>query len=788
MQSTILNIAEELEGAGLVDSHLSFGPFVEFLKDRKFHEKTMKVKFLEFVIGHFERRLQDKDQLSVEETGEYEDLLQLIYATIFPAIEDERQSLWALSVPLKPVIFYGTESFYGLLKDPVTGTVRATLINKDQKIRKRINLEFIYTFILRRLYNHTVYFPASTLIHSFQDAASGISKIYRLNVDTRFVRIVPKGPLPNLDHAELQAHLHGPAAFDFLKQSLPLSMFRFEGISAITVTDITADHVLENIRNIILDRTDCGGEAYYDEVVQSLKSLTGKGGLDFGLMPFLKVNGRPVFSDEICMHSIVASMAKHAGEAEDVYMSLAENYIADPRPIFFERITAANEGAYFFLSALRENGVKAYGLLPVFYNNHLAGVLEVYSREEGVLDQETLSGLDIAIPLLAQLLQRTIDEFETKLEAIIKKNFTSIQPAVEWKFNEAAWNFLKEQHAGEYAPGLETIYFKTVYPLYGAIDIRNSTIERNRALRNDLQTQFHLLIRILSDLEKEIKLELLAELIFQCKKWEGALTEALTTAEEMDLNGFLKNEIGLFLVHFKESRPDMAVIIEPYMEAIDESTGIAFRNRRELEASIQSINGAINRHLEAVTEEFGQSYPVYFEKFRTDGVEYDIYIGQSIVPGRPFDILYLNNLRLWQLSSMAAIARLTSKLLVQMPDKLHTTQLIFVHSNPIDISFRKDERRFDVEGGYNIRYQVVKKRIDKVHVKGGNERLTQPGKIAVIYFNDKEAEEYAGYIRYLQEKGVLEDDREDLELEDLQGVSGLKAFRIGVRPEGNDGD
>jgi hypothetical protein len=112
--------------------------------------------------------------------------------------------------------------------------------------------------------------------------------------------------------------------------------------------------------------------------------------------------------------------------------------------------------------------------------------------------------------------------------------------------------------------------------------------------------------------------------------------------------------------------------------------------------------------------------------------------------------------------------------------QLLTTQLIFVHSTAIDISFRKDERRFDVEGGYNIRYQVVKKRIDKVRIRDTGERLTQPGKIAIIYFNDKEAEEYEGYIRYLQEKGKLELGIERLELEDLQGVSGLRALRVGV--------
>ncbi|WP_222597035.1 hypothetical protein [Chitinophaga pinensis] len=85
-----------------------------------------------------------------------------------------------------------------------------------------------------------------------------------------------------------------------------------------------------------------------------------------------------------------------------------------------------------------------------------------------------------------------------------------------------------------------------------------------------------------------------------------------------------------------------------------------------------------------------------------------IFIGQSFAPEQAFNHFHLKNLRLWQLSSMAAVARLTTSLLPDMPVPLRTTQLIFVHNHTIDISFRADERKFDVEGAYNIRYQMIK--------------------------------------------------------------------------------
>jgi len=98
----------------------------------------------------------------------------------------------------------------------------------------------------------------------------------------------------------------------------------------------------------------------------------------------------------------------------------------------------------------------------------------------------------------------------------------------------------------------------------------------------------------------------------------------------------------------------------------------------------------------------------------------------------------------------------------------------------MDISFRNDEKRFDVEGSYNIRYQIIKKRIDKVCIKGTDERLTQPGKIAIVYLDAEIKQEYEKYVSYGQQQGYFKEMVEFLDLEELQDVSGLKAIRVSV--------
>jgi hypothetical protein len=473
-------------------------------------------------------------------------------------------------------------------------------------------------------------------------------------------------------------------------------------------------------------------------------------------------------------------VARRNGVAEVAYMSLANEYVKNPRSVFFREIGREDELRQGYLKMLKDHGVVSYALAPVYFNNSLAGVLEIYSKQKNILNESVLARLEPVMPLLSQMLKNSIDEFNGTIDHVVKEHFTSVQPSVQWKFNEAAWHYIMTEHAHNGQPEMEEIIFEKVYPLYGAVDIRNSTVERNAALQKDLVMQFTILLDTLHQLKRTSGFGLIDEKIFLSGKWLEKIQNPSGFNEEIKLNDFLDNDIIPFLVQFRQGNPAYASIMEKYFLAIDPENGLAVDNRRQLESSMNTVISSVNNYMDMMKDEIQGAYPSYFEKFRTDGVEYDIYIGQSIAPDKPFSDIYLKNLRLTQLTSMAAIAKYSHALLPQLARKVETTQLIFIHSQPIDIRFRKDEKRFDVEGAYNIRYHIVKKRIDKVTLRNSKERLTQPGKIALVYFSQKEADEYIGYIHYLQEQNILARDLEQLELEELQGVSGLKALRVSV--------
>ena len=71
----------------------------------------------------------------------------------------------------------------------------------------------------------------------------------------------------------------------------------------------------------------------------------------------------------------------------------------------------------------------------------------------------------------------------------------------------------------------------------------------------------------------------------------------------------------------------------------------------------------------------------------------------------------------------------------------------------------------------------MKKRIDKAHLVGTGERLTQRDKLAIVYLSERDREEYLEYLQFLMDEDLLEPDIEEVEVEKVQGIQGIKALR-----------
>ncbi len=273
---------------------------------------------------------------------------------------------------------------------------------------------------------------------------------------------------------------------------------------------------------------------------------------------------------------------------------------------------------------------------------------------------------------------------------------------------------------------------------------------------------------------------LLEDICFNIQQNIDTVQKGLKAGDEVVIIEFLTKEVDPFLRLLKERFSELEEPVKDYFNSLDPQLNVVYKKRKDFEESLTLINEEVSEIIETEQEKAQDVFPHYFEKYRTDGIEYNAYIGQSLVKSLKYNEIYLKNIRLWQLLVKVKIARRIKLLQPQLATKLDITQLILVHSNPLSIAFRQDEKKFDVAGAYNIRYEITKKRIDKALINGTSERVTQPGKIAIIYSHADEIRDYKKYIDYMIAKGYLTNNIEDVELEDLVGASGLRALRVEV--------
>jgi len=758
----------------LVDSKVSFSPFVNYLKEKRESVSETREKVYSYLIKKFESEPSLLYPEDLDVIHEHSDLMELLTTSLFPMVANDHKHIFALAAPYQFSVFYYSDYFSEIFFDEEE---KHLLLPDGVPIDelKAIQSASIYDHVLQKFYGMKLN-ENRELVYPFTDHNTGMIRYYKIRYDSRFVDLKLKGALPLLKDCAVCMNTFRILDLEKQLNTMPLNLFEAEGFAVWVAEDVTITESLELLKKILLRENDFDSNAITD-LKKAVKALVGLHDIQVGLMPFVKINNQFVLDEENVKHSLAARQWLSEGPENCMQFKMYTEFTQEyPTPMPVSIVSEEVFPVAPFLKALFEEGVRSYITIPMQNSDGLIGLLELSSEVPNTLTLQTMAKLEPAIPLLSLALLKCRDNFQYKIEKVIKEKFTALQQSVEWKFEEVAWDHLRRGANEEE----KNVVFDDVFPLYGAIDIRNSSVERSHALQKDLKEHLMLIEETLRRLNSVVQLPLLEGLEFKNEILKKNIEETMTAEGEVRVNEFLNQEVGPIFAHLQKNEKESCEIINNYYSTFNDANSRLYQYRQEYEESVSKINEALSAFLEGEEERVQKSYPHYFEKYRTDGIEYNIYIGQSISPTIPFNVLYLKNIRLWQLTSMAEAARITHQLLPSLKDPLQTTQLILIHSQPISISFRKDERKFDVEGSYNIRYEVIKKRLDKVRIKGTEERLTQPGKIAIVYSNQKEIPEYLEYIEFLKNKNVLKPNVEFLELEELQGVTGMKALRVDI--------
>lgn len=700
----------------------------------------------------------------------HEKLIKNLLADLFPTALTNNE-IKAAAIPFFNITFNHTERFRDI--------VMAAGEDFGMAIRNFDDHQF-YVFccclILNRYYGQHFDF-SKPLFYDIPDS-TGVMRHYRILYNADFLELMPTEKAVDITDEDVNLLMDNFGNLDLWKEKFPEDSWISKGFGIVTLFDATTESAISNLKSNLLKSDDITeiNEINFETIFRSIYKIPDlKIGFteintednEFRMAPFENVTSHILRDNkEInCGNMFCSGTLDQLMNGKDYFIiSDVEKYIKD------------NPDDITFAQHLLAQDIRSCILAPIVKNNKLLGLVELVSARPHELNSINANKLAYILPFLSDTIERYYSELQNEIDAIIQNEYTAIHHSVYWKFREEALLHINSNRELAY----KEIVFREVFPLYGQIDIKGSSTARNESIEKDLIVQIDTLLSLFRYIFKHEKMPLTEQHIFELEKLEAQLKSELKADTESVIQNYIINEIHPVLKHFDSQDTTIHEKITAYFESLDKKMKLVYDSRKDFDDALSIINKQMAAVLDKKQEEAQSYFPHYYERFKTDGVEHNLYIGASISPKHTYNPVYLNNLRLWQLQAMVEMEKEYYKLRPSLPYDLDVTSLILVFSSPISIRFRMDEKRFDVDGTYNARYEVVKKRIDKANIKGTEKRITDKGKITIVYSQKQEEAEYRRYIQFLQHKNLVGSEIETFDVEDLQGVTGLKGLRISV--------
>ncbi|MGL5063578.1 MAG: GAF domain-containing protein [Microcoleus sp.] len=565
--------------------------------------------------------------------------------------------------------------------------------------------------------------------------------------------------------SEREAWLMQPNQLGVLADRLQLENYRVEGLLVLEGFDVTVQEQIRRLTQLLIDRDSMLRPDKFERIDSCLRSLFNADGT-----LLLRPDGEQVqllvARHQEPLQPIVYSM--NSLEASHCLKATAANQVWNVPDLRRECDTDCDR-------SLRKMGVRSMLLIPL--------VVKTLAREGSGQRVLGVVGLLCDRPnhfngIDAQNAQELIPAFIAALRQAIQQRFShihNIHPAVEWRF-------IQEAERRSWGLPQETIVFADVYPLYGISEIRGSSEERNRAIQTDLLEQFQLGLSIVDAVCATQTTHLGQQLRLDLLDYIEHLKQKVTVDMEVRATEYLNEHLEVYFDYFIQCSPQVQEAVEAYREACANEHNCVYGDRTRYDRMLNLISNELQETWTRWQERMQEIIPHYCDIECTDGMDHMIYAGKSI--DSRFSQFHLHSLRYEQLRAICDCGRAVFRLQSDSQINMELAHLVLVQNTTIDIFHNENtEKMFDVKGTRDIRYELVKKRIEKAVDKDAQQRITQSGMLTIVYSTEDEWEEYEQYLRYLAREGWVESKIQTGMVESLQGVSGLKFARVSILPD-----
>ncbi len=700
--------------------------------------------------------------------SEHHEIVHLLFAGVFPLVIGETSYGYA-APPFATEPFFITLGLQDLLSDANVQLDFETFTEFD-KVPYVIRACFI---ILDKYYDISLDYGLPFLF-SLNDRETNMDRFYKTTSTLDFLQVKAVGAAPEIPSDRLDFLLSHLNDADLWLETFSPDVFQFEGFFLATMNDVTEVETMSRLRKMllttesVLERESATKVADLTRVYLNLPKVeVGIFALDF---PFDVSKASRYEIHYPIIEGVVDYLL--TTDEKNVYRTACVlnkiQVISD-----LKNVTQPD----YLIGELISAGFRSLMVVPLWdHKKKIIGIMELASTRPYVFTHVIKLKIKEILPLYDVAIEENKNAVDNNIKSLMQEKFTAIHPSVQWRFWEAACDFLYGQNKGE-DKIIDRITFEDVYPLHAQIDIKKSTLIRNEAAYTDVDKNLNLLYALISQLavkDDDEQLELFSARISE--EIENIKIE-FNINRENEINHFITYEVHPLLNQHRIDHEDSTTLIDAYFDELDSEQNLIYTQRSKYDISLKKINSTIANYLDAQEKITQRVIPHYFEKSKTDGVDYTIYAGQSILKDVTFEDHHFRYLRKWQVQSMCDIYGRLEQLRKDLPLDMSLSYLILTRSHGLSIKFRTEEKHFDIDGSQHTHFEILKKNLDKSLVKETRERLTQGDKMSIVYLQESDKLLYSRYLEDLAAKGLIQPEIEDLEIEPVQGIDGLRALR-----------
>ncbi|HET7898041.1 MAG TPA: hypothetical protein VFL47_10235, partial [Flavisolibacter sp.] len=457
----------------------------------------------------------------------------------------------------------------------------------------RVNLA--YKLILKKWYDIEL-IGGHAFICSYPEREHNIHNYFELEWDPRFIDLSTSMNLPPLSEEFRMRCLHvrDLANFPELATWLPLDQFVFEGLVITRIREVSERETVNTIRSILQKEESLANAQTLFELQQQMQYLLRMENAEIGLTAFYDTE-QEVELPTVNFASILLRNNRETAAVIDFCRGLRSALQQCP-DWFWQKGFRTEQNGFSSTTdiitveeQLKRSGWESALVTALYQDGKIIGCLEVVTSKGQRVNQNVLLRLQHVRDTLQTALQQYRQQVQNTISDLVKEHFTAVQSSVEWKFNNAAIRYLLQQHHGA-MPKMMPVVFEQVYPLYGAIDIRNSSGERNKAMQQDLLQQLLCVKNILESVQQQLYYPMLQEVLFRIDSDSERIGHFLFAADEQTVQHFLRMEIAELLRYVAGEVPAIRSEIDAYFQQTDNPQQLFNHHYRKFEESVTQIN------------------------------------------------------------------------------------------------------------------------------------------------------------------------------------------------------